>query len=117
MRTCYSIGRFYLGKIQTADVTSQSEGEGGDQSIPPNRPRLRRGVGTVSFRNVDRLLSCFMTCITCPSGQTRKDRERTTTHKTNLFKFVFPILQIQMLPDLRVLTSKSDDLLPVEVIK
>ena len=83
----------------------------------PNRPRLRRGVGTVSFRNVDRLLSCFMTCTTCPRSQMTKDNECTAERETNLFKLIFPILQIQMFPDDRVLASKGDDLLPVKVIE
>lgn len=83
----------------------------------PNRPRLRRGVGTVSFRSVDRLLSCFMTCTTRPRSQRTKDNECTAGHKTDLFKFIFPVLQIQMFPDDRVLASKGDDLLPVKVIE
>ena len=80
----------------------------------PNRPRLRRGTGAVSFRNVDRPFSCF---ITCPRSQITKYNECAALRETNLFKFILPILQIQMLLDLGVLTSESDNLLPVKVIE
>ena len=71
----------------------------------------------MSLRNVDRPLSCFMTCIVRPGNQTAKHNQHTTTNDTNLFQLILPILQIQMFPDGRVLTSESDNLLPVEVIE
>ena len=37
--------------------------------------------------------------------------------RTNLFKLVLATLQIQMLPDRRVLASESDNLLPIEVVE
>lgn len=58
-----------------------------------------------------------MTCITRPRNQITKDNECTVICQTNLFELVLPILQIQMFPDSRILTSESDNLLPIEIIK
>ena len=59
---------FYLRKVSTeeADPRLGWEGKrrGRDQKMLPNKPRVRRGVVTVSFRSVDRLFSCFMTYTT-----------------------------------------------------
>lgn len=46
-----------------------------------------------------------------------RGEERTAACTTNLFELILSLLQIQMFPDSRVLTSESNDLFPIEIIK